>query len=268
MNAPMTIAQIFDRAVTLVVRRWRAAVLIAVIASLPEAGQVALLGADPAAARHSGGATVLLSFAFLLLFLCAFAALAMLFTGDDDDANGLALYGLAFRSFWRLFRVSLATGLLLIVGVAAGALVVTAASAVGGAIAAGILAFVVAVAIAPLFFVLETALCIAAIEGTGATISIGAAFRRTLPPGGRVRTALLGYAAVLCYFVPQLVVGTVAEMAAAATAQGWIRVIAVPVELITGLIFFIALTTVAAIDYRVRSEGVDLEAALDAREPA
>ena len=265
---PLTVGEIFDRAVTLVVRRWRPAAVIALLASVPNTLSAALIAADPLVVRHTGGGTVLLTTAGGLLYVYAFAALAMLFGREDDGANGLTLLGTAFASFWRLFRVSLATGILIAVAVGAGALVVTLASAVGGSIGAGVAILLVALAIVPVFFAMELALCDAAIEGTGATISIGNAFRRAFPRGGRVRTILLAYAATLCYFVPSMVIGGAFGMLAIGMRERWIAVAAQPLETVGTLVFFAALTTVAAIDYRVRAEGSDIEASLDVPETA
>ncbi len=263
MTRPLTIAEIFDRAVTLIVRRWRPAVVITVIASLPQAASALLFVLDPRIARHTGGAVVLLTFVSGLLTVYAFAALVMLFAGEDDDPGPFALFGAAFASFWRLFRISLMTGFLIVVAVAVIAILVSLLSTVGGVVAGTVVIVAGVLAGIPLAFAMELAICNAAIEGTGATKSVGNALYRVSARGSLLRSALLGYATTLCYFVPSMLVTAVAGMFVVTTKQTWIAIAAQPLDRVVTMPFFAALMTVAAIDYRVRSEGIDLEAALD-----
>jgi hypothetical protein len=265
---PHTIAEIFDRAVTLIVRRWSTAAAVALIASIPSALSAALQAADPRIAGHASFAPALLQFAFGVGLIYAIVALTLLFAGSEDRPSAFALYGAALGSFWRYLRVSIMTGFLLGITAALGALLIFVASTAAGVAGTVVAAAVAAIVAVPVFFVLQLALADAALEGTGATTSVGDAFRRALSGDQRVRTAKLAFAAVLCYFAPQFVIEAASALLVDLTKQRWIAVLAPPLEMITGLVFFAAVVTVAAIDYRVRKEGADLDAVLDATEPA
>jgi hypothetical protein len=116
----------------------------------------------------------------------------------------------------------------------------------------------------PLLLVCQLALATAVLEGTGATGSFRTAAVRALRSGQRTRTALLSYALVSTYavlvYAPVLVLVTLAR----ATNQGLLTVATTPLEGMASFPFLVAVVTVAAADYRIRSEGADLEAALNA----
>jgi hypothetical protein len=260
---PLTIAEIFDRAVTLVVRRWKPAAAIALILSIPQTIGTAMVGADAKPSPSQAVPYGLLQFAYAFGFTYAFAALVMLFTGPEGQRGALALYGAALRSFGRLFAVSLWIGLTLF-GIAAVLAVVVVLGVLGGPVGIAIAGAIVVPVAVPLFFVLQVALANAVVEGSRGTAPIGAAFRRALAPGRRVRTLLLSFAAVTCYFAPTVGIAAAAEALSSLTGQRWITVAADPVEVLASVVFYSAVVGVAAVDYRMRSEGTDLEGALDA----
>jgi hypothetical protein len=264
---PLTIAEIFDRAVTLVVHRWRAAVAIVLIGALPETVRTALVASNPRIALRQPLLIMLLQVLAGLLLIYTLAALAMLFAGDRDDASALALLRTALTSFWRLLRVSIVIALLFVVcGIAFGLLVFAAMQVMPGAFfvaaAAGVLVLV------PPAFALQLALFDAALEGTGATLSVGAAFRRAFGHGETRRTVWLAYATAIAYFAPQFVVASAALFVAMMPGLQWVLLVVPPLNALTGVLFGAAICTVAAVDYRMRHEGADLEAVLDAAEPA
>jgi hypothetical protein len=264
---PLTIAEIFDRAVTLLVRRWRAAGAIAVIGATPETVRTALVAADLRFALRQPLLMLLLQILAAATLIYTLAALAMLFAGDDDDASALALYRTALASFWRLLRVAIVTSFLLGVCALAFGIMLFVSTLIAPA-AFFVAALAAVVLIVPPGFVLQIALVDAALEGTGATTSVGTAFRRACAQGAAGRTAWLAYAVAIAYFAPQLVVTSAAQFLAVIPGFRWVVLIMPPLNALTGLLFAAAVCTVAAVDYRVRHEGADLEAVLDAAEPA
>lgn len=268
IDRPLTIAEIFDRAVTVIVRRWSTAAAIALIASLPQVAQTALVASSATFVRREPFAFFVLELVYLVGLAFAFAALVLLFAGAEPGANALLLYRAAFASFWRILRVGFVDVFLTGVAVAIAVLLTFGLSAVAG-IAGTIVGMVLgALAVIPIFFTLQLAFSGAVLEGTGAMNSIDAAFRRAFSRGARARTAKLSFAAILTYAGPNYIISGLLAYASLATGRTWLIVLASPLALATAFVFFTAVVTIAGIDYRVRAEGVDLEAALDVVESA
>ena len=261
---PLAIADIFDHAVTLAVRRWRTAVAITLLASPP----LTLYTAFDTNDRPGSPQADALGTGFFLLgivtLIFAVAALTRLFASGDQATTALALYRAVLRSFWRLLSVALITGVLTVVvfGVAVFAFLMLPRTNPFLTLA---LMFVIVAACVPILFVLELAFTDAVLEGTRAIASVAGAFRRALSRDQRVRTVKLAYAAALCYFGPKLTIVFAAAWLAVLTGQPWIAAAAVPLQTAADLVLFVAVMTVAATDYRVRKHGIDLDAALDAR---
>lgn len=227
---PLTIGEIFDRAVTLLVRDWRAALAIGAAVSLPQALGQALVVAE----ASSPFARWLLGIVTALAYLYGFAALVAVYAGRDPRA-------LLASSLARLLRVGLVAGFsILVVFAALFAVAVLTARALG-AIGAG---------------------------GVSVIGSLIAAWARAFAPAARRRSALLAYAIVLAYSAPAFVIGAAFAFLALAMRQPWLTVLVYPVATTVSFGFFAAVVTVAANDYRVRREGADLDAVLDAPLPA
>jgi len=269
---PMTIAEIFDRAVTLVVKRWRAAIVITAIGAIPSTVAAALIvGASmPGLARSLAVPFAILAFLLVVvgsfLTIASMAALTLLFAGTGDRPDAVALFGAALRRLGGLFLVSLLSGVVGFLCAAVGGLAVGIAALFGpiGIVIVGIVALLFV--IAPLF-ASQLAFFDAVLEQTGPSTSISTAFRRVFRPGQQRRATALGAAVGLIYLAPVLVIEAAGSALATLPGLHWVPVVAAPLELMLGLSLLSATMTVAAIDYRLRSEGTDLRAALDAPAP-
>jgi hypothetical protein len=106
------------------------------------------------------------------------------------------------------------------------------------------------------------------LERTGVMRSFRNAWSRA-GRGGYVRTWLLGAAMLLAMFAPSIVIDAVSEQSAAVLgALWWLTLPLTPVSVLIGTGLGVGLSTVAAIDYRLRAEGTDLHAALEMPAPA
>lgn len=257
---PLAIGEIFDRAVTLLARRWRAALLVgAAVSLLPTLAQ-GLIVAD----RASPFALWLLRIVGAAGYLYGFAALVAILAGGSPRE-------LVAAPAARLLRAGLVAGFVFslawIVANAVSGLAwrEMASGAIAIAPAGAVLLGAAFAILYPLMLVSQVAVATAVLEGTGGTRSFVVAATRALVPGQRLRTALLAYAVSLAYSVlnglPDLALGAEAR----STDHWWLTAAAVPLATIGSFAFLAAVVTVAANDYRVRREGADLEAALDAR---
>ena len=259
----MTIGEVFDRAVTLLALRWRAAAAIAVLASLPAALSELAVLEDV----HAPFLMLTLRALQLLGQIYGFAALVALFA--QRDARDVV------REGWlRLLRTALLAAIPL---VAAGAVAAAALSfamallAVAGArviVTAPIGLALFLAAIVPVMFVAQLAIANSVLDGTRATTSVMAAYERAFAAGERRRTALLAYAATMTYALPVFVIGGAIEAVAHGSDVWWPLVALPPLRYALGVTFYAAVLAVAAQDYTVRREGRDLEGVLDGLESA
>ncbi|MGD0051017.1 MAG: hypothetical protein ABSD03_04245 [Vulcanimicrobiaceae bacterium] len=266
---PLTIAEIFDRATTLVVRRWVPTVSIAAVLALPRLLQ-AIVFPNAAASSSAWFFAVLLTVVSLFVMpVFASAALALIFVGPDGTTLGEVLSRL-FAAPWRFVRAALLYGFLGVVGILP---LLGLISTMRGGTSTTVLVVVL------LFFVwlvpalvgafeLQLAFVGCAIEETGATLSLMNACERSLRPGLRWRTVLLAFALTAAQTVPSFVLGWLIGVIAFTLGTPWVASLGVAVVEPLVWVVVIALTTVAAVDYRVRVEGSDLEAVLDATAPA
>lgn len=262
---PRTIAEIFDRAVTLVVHRWSAGATIALIASIPATLSQALRLVDPRALRHVPILVLGLQLLSAGALAYGFAALAQLYAGTEEQPSALGLFTAAFGSFWRLLRVALAcafvAGLVVALAIFAGSI----GRGIGGPAGWGLTASAVLLLGSPIVFVAQLALANAVLEGMGALDALDSAFARALLFGtGWRRTYLLAMAVLMAYLAPRAIVTATLAAVAVLTRQAWLMLLAPAFVTLLAFVFVSAVVTVAALDYRLRAEGDDLEAALDA----
>jgi hypothetical protein len=263
---PMTIAEIFDRAVTLTVRRWQPAFWLTVLALTPDLIQRAASHGRTLAGRElwAGLAIGIVFGAF------AWPALIRLFAEPERGSAAELLR----RSLPDVGRV-LATSLLIwtLVFVPLIVLVIGWGIAYGlWRVPGGIIAAVVVGA--PLLVVAPAAFCVLCIitpililERSGPWESVRTAVRRARR-GGFARASLLGAAILAAVLIPvQLLDGGLAQLAHL-PGWWWIPIPGVVLEGMIGTAFGSAVVTVVAIDYRVRAQGTDLHAALDLPAPS
>jgi hypothetical protein len=255
---PLTIAEIFDRAVTLIVHRWRAALPLGIAIAMPGLA-LDLAFPYPPAVRHHLFGWMALGLANLVVSVLGTIALAFLFAGPD----GATLAQVVRRPFaapWRYARAALLyTVIACFVAVPVVVLLSVARTAgIGGVVVVSLVCFV------PLLFVLfEISLAFigCAIEGTGAVASLQNAWRRSYRPGLRRHTVLLAVGVQGVQVVPTF--GLFQASIMLHVHRAWMDQLSdVFVSPLTW-IFGVALTTVAVVDYRLRAEGNDLDAALD-----
>lgn len=259
----MTIGEVFDRAVTLIVQRGRAAISIALLASLPAAFSELAVLEDV----HAPFLMLTLRAGQVLGQLYGFAALVALFAGRDPLA--------AVREGWlRLLRTAFLAAIPFIATAAVAATVLsfgfTQLSLVGARalVVAPIGVALFMAVIVPALFAGELAIANGVLDGTRATASVLGAYERAFAAGERRRTALLAYATVVTYAVPVLAIGIAVEAIAHAGDVWWPLVALPPLRYAVGLTFCAAVLSVAAQDYATRREGRDLEGALDRLESA
>lgn len=258
----MTIGELADRAVTLLVRRWRGALTIAFVAWLPAALYELALLLDVKAP-------------FLVLTLRALevlgqiygiAALVALFAGRDAGA--------AVREGWlRLLRTAVFALVPLVATMAVGSLVLNLVAMVAVHIGHTIGALTVVACtvtffaiMLPVVFVTQLAIANSVLDGTRATTSVLSAYQRAFAAGERHRTALLSYAAAALYALPTFVVGGAVQAYARSTDIWWPVVVLPPLHYAAAATLYAAVISIAAQDYAIRHEGRDLESMLDGLE--
>jgi hypothetical protein len=259
VERPLTIAEIFDRTVTIVVRRWRVLTVLSALGAAPDVlinsfshGHLtdndALFGQfllDVGVGAIVGGAVVLAAGA------------------DEAPRSPLAVLRAALTRFWSLLAATILIGLCILAVLALCAIPgVVAARFAGNVAGIVVTAVVVPVAAFPAL-VVSLAFPIVVLEDVGAAVAVRRALERARRDSLR-RAWLLGLAFLIFLFGIPLAV--VAGLAALAELPGlWFVSVLEPVlnDVLLGTLST-SLLTVAALDYRVRSEGTDLAAAVDA----
>jgi hypothetical protein len=259
VSRPLSIAEIFDRATTQIVRRWalllRPAIGLALIGVL-----AALLFPSATAIRHGLLWWFLIALVRAVITVFAIAAFAVSVGAPDpvsyDDVRRVLTDGL-----WRFLRAALLYVFLMCVSF----IPVVGAAAAGASLGpiAGVLAVVLVLPVVVLGFIVQVAFVDCVLEGTGATRSLMTAFERCWAPGRHWRTVLLAFAVGVAQFVPSwilgFIVGSLARLAHALLVVPALVALLSPIPWIIDL----ALVTIAALDYQLRAEGTDLDAELD-----
>ncbi len=266
VTRPLSIGELFDRAVTLVVRRRRAVLRLGLAVALP----LSLAELLEAYGGTNSGAHVLRALATFGGALAAFyasAGIAIVIAGNRDDPGLRAVVGAVSARFWPLIRVGLLTAVVFSVTFAIAAAAVAFALAASGPVGGAIVAVPVGLAAVPVFFTMELAYTVAVLERVGAAAAVRVAWRRAFREGFW-RTWLLGLAVTLAYLGPFVVIESATGLVVKVPGWAWVSAVSTFVEYATAFVFFNAVLAVASVDYRVRQEGFDLEAALDAPQPA
>jgi hypothetical protein len=246
---PLSIAEIFDRSVTVAVRRWRTVMLLCALAALPDVVVRLIV--------HSAAPV--------------FAAMVRSFAFPGAPVQVWRLLRSALPDYWRSLGAFILSYVVIAATLIPGALIVVAVSEVGllaggprgGLIGGALTALVVLALLVPVFTALAVYYPIVILEGIGPWTAIGRAFAR-FTQGGMRRTWLLGAALLVISVAPYAVLEPLANWLSALPGLWWVVAASPYVEIATGTAYAMAITTVAAIDYRTRSEGSDIEAALDA----
>jgi hypothetical protein len=271
VSRPLTIAEIFDRTVTIVVQRWRIVAAFAALDATPSAA----ITASTRGHDQTGPAAALQLIVSVLVGALAFSPLVRLGgePGVPDDV------GILLRRAVRDFGRSLGTLLLeyaAVTVVFAGAAAIVLAAFLGmralaGTSAALVTSIVIALLIVPLmiplFLVANVAYANVILEEVGPWRGVMSALSRVGTNGWR-RTWLLGAALSVASLTPIVAMDTVLRGLATSTGMWWL----VLVEPYVGAAVIVAFGTVAgavaAVDYRNRRDGADLHAVLDTAPPA
>jgi hypothetical protein len=258
VERPLTIAEIFDRTVTIVVRRWKVLTVIAIIGAAPDTVIAALQqGHQP------GSAAVWGQFSLDIVEAAFFGGAVVLAAGADEaPRSALAVLRELLPRFWSLVAASMVIWLCLAASFVVAAIpvfiAVRGAGNLGGV--------VVAVALLPwaVFpaLVLGLAFPIVVLENVGGLAAVKRAFAR-VRRDGRQRASLLGLAFLVFVFGIPVAVTVGLETLAELPGLWFINVCTALVNDILLGTLTTALLTVAALDYRVRSEGTDLASAVD-----
>lgn len=261
VSRPLSIGEIFDRVVTLLVRRGRAVLVLALASAVPT-----VLGELVEAYAPGSGGAVLLRILGGLMSIYGGAAILLLIAGLDDRPDPLRLLRDVFARFLGLFGAAFVTNMLNAL-VGGTAFAIAAAVVRAGVVAGALVGVALFAVVAPMVFAFELGFAIAVLEDVGGIEGVRRAWRRTMR-NDRGRTWRLAFAALAAGLGPVFVLDSAIEMLAKLPGLRWTPGAAALVETMTAFVFFNAVLAVASIDYRVRQEGLDLEAVLDAQQPA
>jgi hypothetical protein len=259
---PLSIGEIADRSVTLAIQRWRTLLVLVLLEAVP----IGFVRALPDSEKFM----TLYWVPDVLLVALLYAAAVLTVVAPVGAAPGRVLRAAAQR-----FGSSLATFLLSALWVGMWftlalllAAVVTIPFVVirAGPIAVGVFLFSAAIAGIVLLpragLVSATMIPIVILEGVSPFVALTRARRRVKQAGPR-RSWLLGLAIFAATIAPSLAIGTVVDVIVKLTHLFALRAFD---ELVTDAItlgFGMVLCTVTALEMRARSEGTDLEAALE-----
>ncbi len=262
---PLTIAEIFDRAVTLVVQRRGPVLLLSALVVLP----LVPLRALPSSSHWFASAVLLLGLTGFFVGALGSAALVNVLAGRAQGAR--EALRLARRDVWLAVRSYFVAGAALAIvtwgcafpvqlalGTASGG------SALGRLEGGALLGIPAAVVAAPVVLALSIAFPTTILERSRASEGIARAWSRVFHRGDLGRAWLLGAALGLVTNGIEYVLQAAVEHVAGATGAAWLSGVEACLVGVCTLAYGTALTTIAAIDYRVRTQGADLDAALDA----
>jgi hypothetical protein len=265
---PLTIAEIFDRTVTLTVQRWRPIAVLALLSAIPSMlSRAASHGQDP-----KGAALVLDLVCSLVVGAFTYSAFVNVFADEGQPRSIAYLLREAAHDFRRsllailLIDAAFFAPLFLLVFIVAAAYFI---AHIAGAIVAGVVLGLPAVASPPaVFTILAIVYPMLILERTGPWATLRNAWRRA-GRGGYARTWLLGASIAVAVETPAIALSVVLEQVAKMLGGlWWLAFPGVFVALMITTAFGSGLSTIAAIDYRLRAEGTDLHAALEMPAPA
>jgi hypothetical protein len=266
LEHPLTIAEIFDRAVVLCVRRWRVAIVLSVAVAVPGTLARALAGRLPSSGAVSWG-----SFLIALPVVAFFGAALVRAFGDPDAPDGI---GELLRGAARDYRRALPSYLLVTVlfygGTALAASAVASAYASGlgagggpmGAVLAAVVGVPVVAVSVPLSAVLMIAYPTTVLERVGAWRGLRLAFAR-VRSGAIARAWLLGAVLLAVWLGPTILVDSSLDRLGALPGLWWLQLLQPVASVLAGWCYSLAAAVVAATDFRLRREGTDLQTALE-----
>jgi hypothetical protein len=265
VTGPLTIGEIFDRAVVVAVSRRRALLVLSAISVVPAAI------AEAAVAQVRWPVSAALPSLLVSITLNVIGITAMVHLVAYPETTLREAFRASCRAYWRMLRVNLlSTGLLGLIVACAGALLIgafRAAFGIGGLPTALLGAVLLGVPVTwlactyatPMFLAYATAV----LDGTGARESIAVTWRRVFAAGDRRRTMLLGAAIAVVSFAPAVALDPSFARLAQATGQSWIAVVEPVLTGMVSLAYGTTVATVAAVDYRVRADGADIVALIE-----
>ena len=264
---PLTIAEIFDRAVVLCVQRWPYVVALCALDASPG---VLTRAANAGRAPAGDGAFYSLFAVEVLISSVAFAALVRAFGEAESPAGIAGVFRSAVRDLPRSAGayVVLLVAVFVVVGVAAvcyflGLLAGRATGSSSGALVASLALGSAAVALlVPLYAIAAVAYPTTILERTSPVRGLVLAGTRVLS-GGLRRSWLLGLALLVASAGPSIIAYAVIGQITRLPGLGWTGVFGPFASSVLEGSFGTALATVAAIDYRLRREGSDLQAVLE-----
>lgn len=263
VERPLTIAEIFDRAVVLCVRKWRIAVVLSLAVALPSTVLRAIGGG-----RLPGGYAGYWGTLLIEVPIVAFFSAALVRAYGEPGAP--AKFGRLLRGAARDYRRALPSyALVTLLFYAALVLVetvVAAAFAAGGVAMGAVFAALAGSALLAVSVPLGTVVLLAypttVLEGVGAWRGLVLTFER-VRSGTFARAWLLGAALLTVWLGPMILVSSGIDRAAMLTDWWWLRLAEPAMSVLAGWPYSGAASVVAAIDFRLRREGADLQAALE-----
>ncbi len=263
---PLTIAEVFDRAVVLCVRRWQ---VVVALSALDAAPGVITRAANRGRVPVDDGAFYSMMAAEVLVSSVAFAALVRTFGEAGSSTRMLSSLGAAVRDFPRsagaylvffvgVVLISALTGGLAFVAFGLGSRAGGPAGAIVASLAVGV---PVLLLVAPLLTVVVVAYPTTILERRGPLRGLVVAGKRVLS-GDLRRGGLLGVAWLIGSVALPFAAEPVVRQIAALTGQPLTGVFQPLLDSLFGP-FGTAVGFVTAVDYRNRREGTDLQAALE-----
>jgi hypothetical protein len=263
---PLTIAEIFDRAVVLCVRRWPYVVALSALDATPGVvTRAANGGREP-----TGDIGFYSTFAVeVLVSSVAFAALVRAFGEAGSRTRILPSLSAALRDFPRSVGAYLVLLVAFVVlsGIAAGLAYLGfvtgrgVAGEIGAIVASLALGLPALVLVAPLYVVMLVAYPTTILERRGPFHGFAMACKRVLS-GDLRRGMLLGVAFLIATAALPFAVDEALSQVVDFTGQQWTGLVEPPLGSLLGA-FSTALGIVAALDFRLRREGTDLQAVLE-----
>jgi hypothetical protein len=264
---PLTIAEIFDLAVVLCVRKWQVVVILCVLDALPGILERAANGGHFASDDRVFWGVFAVE---TLVSSVVYAALVRAFAASPTRVPAVAPLGGALRDAARsvgayvVLLLGLTVGLGLVGGLAfLGFVTGQAFGGIIGALAASVaVGLPLLVLVVPFFAVIIVAYPTTILGALGPFSGLAIAYKRVLGSGIR-RSWLLGAALLVGSVGPTIAIELVSAQVANVPRFEWARFVDPLLSSLVEGAFGTALATVAAIDLRLRAEGTDLQSSLN-----
>lgn len=271
VEGPLTIAEIFDRALTLCIARWRNLVALSVLAAVPYTLLRAFNHGDmPRGAPAFVGSTV---FDLLVDALCSAAIVRAIGDPSAPSSTGCLLREARvdyLRSVGSFLLIILLFYVTMIVAGVATLLGYGIGFAIGGipwgVVAAVFVGLPALALLVPFLAVLAISYPVTILERVAPWRAIAIAASRLLRTG-MIRSWLLSAALVTVAWVAVFAVQVAVDQGARLLHLRWLAMLTPLVDRLTAGCYGSALAVVIALDYRHRREGSDLLEALQRESP-